>query len=292
MTFFPANHRLSESPFHILGSFPFHINIPVIETHYPAHRHDYLEMSFVIEGTGYQIINGKKCPMMPGVCSFLLPYQVHELFATHAPLRLYNCMFDPDILLSGSHGKSGLWNLLFTGEELPPYVHVQGKERDRLESIAQMMLEEFENQKQWSKVLIKNKLSEFLIFFDRLRRNEPQTVDPQPVHASCSNSIWPIVHYIHTHYGEPITLLSIAEHFGMNHTRLSSEFVKHVGMNFTPFVHEVRIRHACSLLASTDISISDIGLEVGFNSIKTFSRVFRQFKKTTPGEYRKQFQQE
>ncbi|MDF2723117.1 MAG: AraC family transcriptional regulator [Paenibacillus sp.] len=81
MTMFPVNQRLSESPFHISDMFPFHINTPSIRSRYPAHRHDYLELSFVIEGYGYQLINGKKCPMMPGTCSFLLPFQVHELFA-------------------------------------------------------------------------------------------------------------------------------------------------------------------------------------------------------------------
>lgn len=292
MTFFPANQRLSESPYRIKGSFPFHINIPVIETNYPAHRHDYLEMSLVIEGDGYQMINGKKCPMTPGVCSFLLPYQVHELHATSAPLHLYNCMFDPDFLLSGSHGRTGLWSLLFAGEELPPYVLLQGKEQVYLQSIAQMMLEEFENQQLWSKDLIKNKLSEFLIFFDRLRRRELRQGQALLAGEPCSTSIWPIVHYVHNHYREPITLSNVAERFGVHHTRLSTEFVKHVGMNFIPFVHEVRIRHACSLLTSTDISIYNIGLEVGFNSIKTFSRVFRQLKGVAPREYRLRYREE
>lgn len=290
MTIFPANQRLSE--FHISGSFPFHIDTPSIESIYPAHRHDYLEMSLVIEGTGYQIINGRKFPMMPGICSFLLPYQIHELITVSAPLRLYNCMFDPDFLLSGSHGKSGLWNLMFTEEELPAYLHIRGAEHDLLHSIAQVMLEEFRNQKQWSKDLIKSKLSEFLIYFDRLRRQELQTSPLQHFSSAYNHSIWPIVHYVHTHYGEPITLSGVAELFGINRSRLSSEFVKHVGMNFIPFLHEVRVRHACSLLASTDMSIYHIGLEVGFNSFKTFSRVFRNLKGTTPREFRKRCQSE
>lgn len=292
MATFPVNQRLSEEPIDIPGSFPFHIAIATIDSHYPPHRHDYLEISLVIAGNGSQIINGEHVSMSPGVCTLLLPYQIHELMAGSEPMVLYNCMFDPDFLLFGSHGKSGLWNLLFNSEELPAYVRTSGTVRDQLQQITRTMHEEFMARSQWGRDLIKNKLSEFLIYFDRLRRQEhvATDLDATPPNGSCHYSIWPIVHYVHTHYGDMITLSSVSELFGMHPSRLSSEFAKHVGMNFIPFLHEVRIRHACSLLISTNITITDIGIEAGFNSFKSFSRVFKQLKGATPREYRQRYQ--
>lgn len=287
MTMFPVNQRLSESPFHISDTFPFHINTPAIRSRYPAHRHDYLELSFVIEGSGYQLINGKKCPMMPGTCSFLLPFQVHELFADSPPLRLYNCMFAPEFLFPSWGTSGGLRDLLFTDEELPPYVQVEGDERERFGTLAQTMLTEFRSDSLWRNELIRNKLSEFLIHFDRLRRQT--TAEWKSASESRSKSIWPIVHYVHTHYDDAITLNGLAEMFGINRSHLSAEFKRQLGLNFVRFLHEIRIRHACSLLACTDMSIFDIAVEVGFGSFKSFSRIFSELKRMTPGEYRKRF---
>lgn len=287
MTFFPINQRLSESPYPISDLFPFHINIASVKSHYPAHRHDYLELSFVIEGTGYQLINGKKYPMIPGTCCFIMPYQIHELFSETPRLRLYNCMFDPNFLTPSSSGHLGLNDLLFAKEDWVPSVQVGGIQCELMIAMAQNMLDEFKTDGPWRIELIRSKLSEFLIHFDRLRRQAGSKLNA--ISSSRHNSIWPIVHYVHTNYGKLITLSSLAEHFGVNRSHLSAEFTKHLGINFVRFLHEVRIRHARSLLISTEMGIFDIALEVGFGSFKSFSRCFRELNGIAPSQYRKRY---
>jgi len=88
------------------------------------------------------------------------------------------------------------------------------------------------------------------------------------------------------HYHEEITLSSVAGHFHISPSHLSELFKKHLGENFVHFLHELRVRHACRLLLSTDMTVSDIALEAGFGSYNTFSRVFRESQGVTPTEYR------
>ena len=285
MTMFPNNQRFSEFPKSAeLENFPYLISVAVVQSHYPAHRHDYLEMSLVIDGEGYQLINGEKCPMIPGTCSFLLPWQVHEIFVTRSPLRLYNCMFGSELLFVSLDGRPGLQKLLDQHDELPAYVQLSDNDWEKMTRIAQSMLDEYEHQALWREDLIRHKLSEYLVLFDRFRRNsENEGRLPKAAHKQ---SIWPVIRYVHSNYREPLYLHELAQHFGMNRSRLSSDFKKNLGVGFVEFLHEVRIRHACSLLTSTDMSISEVALEVGFNSFKTFSRVFHDLKKMTPREYR------
>jgi len=280
---FMINKRLSDYP--VSWSFPFHLSINKVYRHFPAHRHDFLELSLVIEGNGYERINGKKHPMQPGTFTFLLPHQVHEIFVTSSqPLRLYNCMFDFHLLQSPLEGLD-LRELLFTQDSLPSFVHLSGRDYEKMRGRLEEMLEEFSGTELWRNRLLQARLAEVLIHFDRERRRQVRA--GREVRGMNTKSVWPIVQYIYFNYREPITLSGLADKYGMSSSYLSEEFKKHVGMNFVRFLHEVRVRHACGLLATTNMSGCDIAMESGFGSFKSFSRIFRELKGMAPGEFRK-----
>ncbi|PYI55639.1 helix-turn-helix transcriptional regulator [Paenibacillus flagellatus] len=69
----------------------------------------------------------------------------------------------------------------------------------------------------------------------------------------------------------------------------TSKFKRHTSLIFVQFLHEVRIRHACSLLVCTDMSVFDIAIEVGFGSYPSFLRIFLELNGVAPGEYRKHY---
>lgn len=288
MTLYPETRhlQLSHPGMDISEQFPFQIGLPGIRRHFPAHRHEYLESSFIISGEGYQIVNGKRHPLRPGTFFFLLPYQVHEIFVSSGEsIKLYNCMFDIHFLFWSSAAMPGLEQLLHTREELPPSVQLDGEERETFARLFAEMLTEFQSGKLWRQQFIQVKLLELLIRFDRLRRLERSDL-PQ-AEPTGSSSIWSVVRHIHLHYQEPLALTELAQRFGMSSSNLSELFKRHLGVNFARFVHDLRVRHACGLLASTDMSKTDISVEAGFGSLRSFSRIFRELKGMTPSDYRK-----
>ncbi|MDF2960174.1 MAG: transcriptional regulator, AraC family [Paenibacillus sp.] len=240
----------------------------------------------MIEGEGFEIINGVRHLMRPGTFTFLLPYQIHELYTESVvPLRLYNCMFDMDLLYHSPEAGPGLTELL-AGEELPAQVHLASGQYALLASAFEDMLAEFAGDGLWRNMLLKLKLLETLTRFDRLRRQGAG--QPLPVKGGIDKrSVWSVIHYIHSHYRDPVTLSGLAEKFGVSSSYLSEEIKRHAGQGFVRFLQEVRIRHACSLLSSTEMTGIDIAIEVGFGSFKSFSRIFRELRGMTPGEYRK-----
>jgi len=269
--------------------FPLHISVNQIFRHFPAHRHDFLEFSLVIGGEGYEIINGEKHAMRSGTCTFLLPYQVHEIVTLSAqPLRLYNCIFDMNILFRVPDAEPGLRELVLSGGNLPSFIHLNRPEDEGIARILEDMLEEYAGKGLWRNGLLLVKLAELLIRFDRLRRRE-RAERIRTVRESPGSAIWQVVHYIHTNYREPITLSALAARFGISRSHLSEEIKRCIGLNFVRFLHEIRINHALSLLVSTSMDLCDIAAEVGFGSYKTFCRIFRELKGVAPGEYRNRF---
>lgn len=96
-----------------------------------------------------------------------------------------------------------------------------------------------------------------------------------------------IVVYIYRHYREPLSASWVADLFSITVNELNQTLLYQVEKNFAVFLNSIRIRKACVLLATTDKSILDVAMEVGFNSIKTFNRQFLRLMGSTPGSFRK-----
>ncbi|EMS34911.1 Transcriptional regulator, AraC family [Mariniradius saccharolyticus AK6] len=63
-------------------------------------------------------------------------------------------------------------------------------------------------------------------------------------------------------------------------------FKERTGKTFTEFLNQIRIQQACQLLLETDLSISQIAFQVGFQNLSYFNRTFRKLGGSTPKEYR------
>lgn len=94
--------------------------------------------------------------------------------------------------------------------------------------------------------------------------------------------------FIQQQYMNRITREHIAHAAGVSESYLTQVFQHELGM--TPWVYLTRFRvaHACALLRSTNESITDIAVAVGFDDPGYFSKVFRGETGMTPREFRQQ----
>ncbi len=95
-----------------------------------------------------------------------------------------------------------------------------------------------------------------------------------------------ISNYIDLHFHENCSLRQLAKELGYEYSYLSKLFASHFAVNFTSFVAQVRINHACSMLLSTNSKILDIALACGYQSLRSFNRNFHDLTGMTPKEYR------
>ncbi len=93
--------------------------------------------------------------------------------------------------------------------------------------------------------------------------------------------------YINRHLFEDISLTEVSNKIGIHHVSLSRLFSKYGGMNFTKYVNFRRIIIASHFIEENNNSITDIAYETGFESIRNFNRIFFEYFKCTPTEYKK-----
>lgn len=268
-------------------NFPLHLSLNQLANGYPAHRHDYLEFSYVVEGCGEEKINGVTHPMVPGTFTFILPYQVHEIFTEPGSvLKLYNCAFSLDLLMdSGNSGSLG--GLVNDLDQMPSFAQFRDEDMKLMHNLVREMYQEYGQEKRWRATMLKAKLWEILIRFDRYRQDREAPTPLPAASAGTRSSVWPIIHFIHNHYQEELQLSDLAQMFSMSLSRISEVIKQATGQTFVHFLHDLRIRHASGLLVSTDLSVMEIAHEVGYGSYKTFYRMFREKKGIIPTEYRK-----
>lgn len=88
-------------------------------------------------------------------------------------------------------------------------------------------------------------------------------------------------------YHEPAyNRVSLAKELGVSETVVSRVINQHFGKTLPQLFSEKRIEDAKRLLVETDAAIKIIAEEVGFNSIASFNRVFRDIAGKSPGQYR------
>lgn len=92
--------------------------------------------------------------------------------------------------------------------------------------------------------------------------------------------------YIASHYNEPLTITSVAETLKLSPNHFSALFQKVVGMKFHDYLCRVRVEESKLLLLSSDYSLTDIAVAMGFPDQSYFCKVFKKVVGLPPGQYR------
>ncbi len=88
-------------------------------------------------------------------------------------------------------------------------------------------------------------------------------------------------------YRQPITLQWLAQKLGVSKCYLSRELNLFLKMGFREYINCLRIDYAKNMLKQTNLSITEIALESGFDNPRTFNRAFQAVTGTTPRLFRK-----
>ncbi|MBP3965404.1 helix-turn-helix domain-containing protein [Paenibacillus lignilyticus] len=95
--------------------------------------------------------------------------------------------------------------------------------------------------------------------------------------------------YIEEHYANPeLSLDHLSDKFNIHAKNISKLFKEESGGNFVDFLIGLRMDKAKQLLLSTDISLQEISVQVGYFNYNSFNRAFKNVAGFSPSDYRKQ----
>lgn len=239
---------------------------------FPMHLHPQAELFFALHGETDVTVRGETQTLLPGTLAVIFPNQIHSYEAKTPDSRalLVIC----DLSFVGGFSESLLRqhpeNAFLPPETLHPDV-VYALGALSAETGAR------ETNRAVYAPLVQLVLARVLPTLS-LTRNRS---------ADFRELTYQIAQFVAEHYAEPLTLDTLSKHLGVSRFHLSHVFSEKIGQHFTAYLSSIRLDAACGLLRDTDRSVTDVAVESGFESQRTFFRAFRARYGTTPSAYRR-----
>ena len=136
-------------------------------------------------------------------------------------------------------------------------------------------------------------LMEFMLALDQHREDfasEMKMGDPYSYTDTTTRRMIMVTDYIKNHLtADDLSQGAMATLAGVSKDYFSRIFRSITGMNYSKWLNTVRLEKATSLLAQPGMSLTEIAMHSGFQSISSFNRVFREEKGMSPRDYRMLF---
>lgn len=233
------------------------------------HLHKELEVIHVKKGQSVAHADKNSYLLNAGDTFITFPNQVHY-YETIREGDYMVLIFSPNIIYAfGSEISKSIPESNFIPAGDPELVHIFDKIRTVSGKYSELALSGYFN----------------LLMSIILPRLTLKTVDTEK-----NSSLYSIVDYCTHHFREEITLDVVSENLHLSKYYISHLINKTLNQNFNEYINNLRISEACNLLKESDIKIADISEDVGFGTIRSFNRSFKQIMDLSPAQYRSKIQ--
>ncbi len=238
--------------------------------------HKNFEICRFVKGNFDIIISNKKYFIKPGDIIVIKSGEIHRFENKEHDNCLDIFTFDP-LILYNSVADFGALKTHIKYEELK----AAGIDK-QIEDCFSNLFSEVLNQDSSSKILLKANLLKMYGLLLRYFEDKNETNG----NLSKLIVIRNIIEYIFDNYNEDITLAALSDKFNYSPQYISSAFATCAGVNFKHYLDNIRVSKSIQMLQETNMSISKIATECGFDNIRTFNNVFKKVAGVTPKNIR------
>ncbi|MEM1328214.1 MAG: AraC family transcriptional regulator [Bacteroidota bacterium] len=178
----------------------------------------------------------------------------------------------------------GCKGVLFYGAAQLPIIHLSGEEIKSFELVWKVLEDEMRSHDNLQGEMLQMILKRILILCTRVYKSQTDFS-----HLTQEKNIDIVREYnflVEKHFREKHTVAEYAELLHKSPKTLSNLFRKLGNKTPLQFIHERKLLEAQRLLNYTDKSVSEIGYEIGFMDVQSFSRFFKKMEGVSPMAYK------
>ncbi len=248
------------------------------------HHHDFYEVYFLVSGDVTYAIEGRTYRVMPGDMMIISPRELHQVYIKPdmAPYERYVLWIDPKLLEQLSTDDTNLAQCFNIGS--PDYsnlLHLQSGQRSAVRSLMEEILTETEASGYGVDLMQSSMLTHLMVLVNRIAAQGGTQRDDI---TYSSRVVTDVISYVNLHYGEPLSLDSLAERFFVSKYHLSHEFNRHIGTSVYRYIQKKRLQIARQLLSQGQ-KPNKVSSECGFGDYTGFYRAFKSEYGITPREF-------
>lgn len=137
---------------------------------------------------------------------------------------------------------------------------------------------------------LREALSEIWLMLFKLSRPMLEKKGDHNKHNKHNDKIKLMMIYIHEHYQEKISIAKLAAAAYLSERECFRVFHDCLHMTPAEYIKAYRLQAACQMLANGQESVTAVSHACGLGSSSYFGKVFREYARCTPSEYRKKWQ--
>lgn len=257
---------------------------------YPKHRHNYIELMYVYSGEMTHIIDDKEIKLKEGDLLLLNQNIEHAVKYTNENDIIFNFIIMPKFLdffstmiEKNNYVSQFIFDSLYsynnTGEYLVFNTQNNEQVRNYIETIITNIYRPKLNNQLELKLLVGLLLAELM--------DHPESIDAYSIDTYEKLIIGSILKYISISYQEG-SLTQLSEEINIPDYKICKILKNKIGKTFKQLIQDERLKVCTQLLLTTDIPITSIMYEVGYENITYFYNLFKKTYNMTPNEFRKQ----
>lgn len=239
------------------------------------HKHDdRLEIVFIAKGYGRHIIGDTKYDTKEGDILIFNQNVIHDETAQLNSEMVTYCCGITNLKIKGMEP-----NCLF--DMTSPAVISSGNHQKTIETILDMMFSYIKREERNAREFSNYLLFSLLTLIVGLPRATVRNIFYKKL-----TLVDQVKNYLEQHYAENLSLEQLAHRFKVSSSYLSHLFKQETKFSPIQYLNRRRIGEAQSLLMTTNYSITQIALLVGYENTNYFSTVFSKMSGITPTQYR------
>lgn len=254
------------------------------------HIHDVYEMMLVLSQGVFCNVNNRRYAVPCGAILIFNNMDLHGISVEKdAPYVRYVTYFQPGFIAHLSTMQTQLLECFFYRPFDTPWILPLTNEQ---RSQFRMLLDQTISVQQGASdtygydLLLQMRLAEVLICANRFYR-EYHGLSEQQISVK---PFYEMLHYIHQHLDEKITLESLSKQFYLTKRDSSRLFHQAAGMSLGEYVVKCRVDRAANALIQ-GIRVDEVCEKVGFRNLSHFSRTFKKYMGLSPKQYAKAHKQ-
>ncbi len=238
---------------------------------YNLHFHHNIEVVYMFKGTGCAVVDGNEYYIREGDILVVFPNQLHEYKKIDEEEYMI-CIFKPELLPEFK-------DIFYSKIPEKNIVSTENKNSLLLQT-AKIMPEVKDSSKLYKEQIYRGLL---LSFFGELL-SHIQLKELGKVNLSTVKNI---LYYCNENYLNDISLDDVASKLHVSKYYISHLMNSKLNISFNDYINSLRISDACQLLEAGELDITEIAEKTGFNSLRTFNRVFKNIHRMSPSQYKK-----
>jgi AraC-like DNA-binding protein len=259
-----------------------------------AHYHDHIEILFCLSGQFHIFLDGKGYSFTIGDMVVINSMEVHYILAASSGINKYIVIrFNPELLYSTTQtvfeSKYVLPFTMKTSNHQKLFTYDETKDTF-IPDLVQKITQEDNAKKYGFELAIRTHIGEIFLWILRSWNEKGLDLNlTQALNRTNIKRLQTVFNYVDEHYDQPMTIDDVAKLCVMSYSYFSRFFKASMNQNFSAYVNFIRVSKAESLLTTSELSITEIALTVGFSTSSYFIEQFKRHKRMTPKQFRDNF---